>query len=190
MSRDPCIAVVDDDRDLRELLDRYLRGFGLRVRGFADGDSLLREVAAGLQMDAVVLDLMLPGSDGLQVCQRLRASSSVPVLMLTARGELVDRVLGLQLGADDYLVKPFEPRELVARLQALPRRAARFGPWRLDFERRELAASDGPVPLGGGEYKLLPSCWSGRAAWSAATRCSMRSTAARPAPTTARWTCW
>ena len=207
MSRDPCIAVVDDDRDLRELLDRYLRGFGLRVRGFADGDSLLREVAAGLQMDAVVLDLMLPGSDGLQVCQRLRASSSVPVLMLTARGELVDRVLGLQLGADDYLVKPFEPRELVARLQALLRRAgsagdapavapgtspraARFGPWRLDFERRELAASDGPVPLGGGEYKLLPSCWSGRAAWSAATRCSMRSTAARPAPTTARWTCW
>ncbi|MFN9209705.1 MAG: response regulator, partial [Betaproteobacteria bacterium] len=167
----------------------------------------LREVAAGLQLDAVVLDLMLPGSDGLQVCQRLRASSSVPVLMLTARGELVDRVLGLQLGADDYRVKPFEPRELVARLQALLRRAgsaggapavapgtspraARFGPWRLDFERRELAASDGPVPLGGGEYKLLPSCWSGRAAWSAATRCSMRSTAARPAPTTAMWTCW
>ncbi|MFN7573312.1 MAG: response regulator [Betaproteobacteria bacterium] len=172
MSHDPCIAVVDDDRDLRELLDRYLRGFGLRVRGFPDGDSFLREVAAGLRMEAVVLDLMLPGSDGLQVCQRLRASSSVPVLMLTARGELVDRVLGLQLGADDYLVKPFEPRELVARLQALlrragsaaegpaaqpgtPPRAARFGPWRLDFERRELAGHDGPVPLGGGEYKLL-----------------------------------
>jgi two-component system OmpR family response regulator len=110
MSRDPCIAVVDDDRDLRDLLDRYLRGFGMRVRGFADGESFLREVAAGSRMDAVVLDLMLPGSDGLQVCQRLRLSSSVPVLMLTARGELVDRVLGLQLGADDYLVKPFEPR--------------------------------------------------------------------------------
>ncbi|MCA3217938.1 MAG: response regulator transcription factor [Burkholderiales bacterium] len=164
MSRDPCIAVVDNDRDLR--------GFGMRVRGFADGESFLREVAAGLRMDAAVLDLMLPGSDGLQVCQRLRLSSSVPVLMLTARGDLVDRVLGLQLGADDYLVKPFEPRELVARLRAMlrrawsgaegpvvapggPPRAARFGPWRLDFERRELAGSDGPVSLDGREYKLL-----------------------------------
>jgi two-component system OmpR family response regulator len=180
MDHGPWIAVVDDDRDLRDLLDRYLRGFGLRVRGYADGESFLREIAAGLPIDAVVLDLMLPGLDGLQVCQRLRESSRMPVLMLTARGELVDRVLGLQLGADDYLVKPFEPRELVARLQALLRRAAaapgglesttgtmatmatkatpraaRFGPWRLDFERRELSGADGPVPLGGAEYKLL-----------------------------------
>jgi two-component system OmpR family response regulator len=172
VSARPCIALVDDDPDLRDLLDRYLSGFGMVVRVYADGESLLRAAGAGLQIDAVVLDLMLPGIDGLEVCQRLRAGSGVPVLMLTARGELADRVLGLQLGADDYLVKPFEPRELVARLQALLRRTgaglsggssaraarprvARFGPWRLDFERRELTGPDGPVGLGAAEYKLL-----------------------------------
>jgi DNA-binding response OmpR family regulator len=95
VSARPCIALVDDDPDLRDLLDRYLSGFGMVVRVYADGESLLRAAGAGLQMDAVVLDLMLPGIDGLEVCQRLRAGSGVPVLMLTARGELADRVLGL-----------------------------------------------------------------------------------------------
>jgi two-component system OmpR family response regulator len=91
VSARPCIALVDDDPDLRDLLDRYLSGFGMVVRVYADGESLLRAAGAGLQMDAVVLDLMLPGIDGLEVCQRLRAGSGVPVLMLTARGELLDR---------------------------------------------------------------------------------------------------
>jgi DNA-binding response OmpR family regulator len=156
------ILIVDDDARLAEMLSTYLaaRGFAVEVRG--DGRSGLRaiETGAGGGFDAIVLDVMLPDTDGFEVCRRVRARSDVPILMLTARGDATDRVVGLELGADDYLPKPFDPRELLARLGAVLRRtrrgaagadagALRFGRLvidrqarevRVDGERRELTA--------------------------------------------------
>src|SRR4051812_13246133 len=124
------ILIVDDDARLAEMLSTYLagRGFAVEVRG--DGRSGLRalETGAGGGFDAVVLDVMLPDSDGFEICRRVRARSDVPILMLTARGDATDRVVGLELGADDYLPKPFDPRELLARLGAVLRRARRGAP--------------------------------------------------------------
>ena len=162
------ILVVDDDAELRELLSGYLAGFGMQVIAVGDGKAM-RRVLAAEAIDMVVLDLMLPGEDGLSLCRGLRAESPLPVLMLTARGEAADRVLGLELGADDYMVKPFEPRELVARLNSILRRTRgeqatsragdnqiAFEGWRLDTVLRQLHAPDGlVVPLSNAEFRLL-----------------------------------
>ena len=166
------ILVVDDDRDILSLLADYLRQCGYRVSTAAEGRSMRQALAAG-QVDLVVLDVMLPGEDGLSLCRELRTRSSVPVIMLTARGEPVDRILGLELGADDYVPKPFEPRELLARIRNVLRRARtapagpgnspepgrlRFGGWTFDLRRRELVSPEGAlISLSGAEYRLLSS---------------------------------
>lgn len=161
------ILVVDDDRDIRVLVGDYLKKNGYRVSLAADGRQM-REVLAGHGIDLIVLDLMLPGEDGLSLCRDLRARSDLPVLMLTARGEPIDRVLGLEMGADDYLAKPFEPRELLARIRNILRRVRalpggggrsegwRFAGWRLDARTRQLLSPQGVVvALSGAEYRLL-----------------------------------
>ncbi|WP_343033175.1 response regulator [Caldichromatium japonicum] len=144
------MLVVDDDPALRELLCDYLAANGFAVRAVADG-SAMRIALAERFPDIIVLDLMLPGEDGLALTRLLRAQSNVPILMLSARGEEIDRVIGLEVGADDYLAKPFGPRELLARLRALLRRAhpaatgvesamslQHFGPYALDLAGRRL----------------------------------------------------
>ena len=163
------ILVVDDDRDIRDLLADYLRQFGFRVSTAPEGRSMRQALSAG-DVDLIVLDLMLPGADGLSLCRELRSHSSIPVIMLTARGEPVDRILGLELGADDYVSKPFEPRELLARIRSVLRRARapegadrgpeprrlRFAGWTFDLRRRDLTSPDGAlVSLSGAEYRLL-----------------------------------
>jgi len=166
----PHVLVVDDDREIRDLLARFLAKHGLRVSTAADGVEM-RAVLADWRIDLVVLDIMMPGEDGLSLCRKLRADSSMPIIMLTAMGEEVDRIVGLEMGADDYLAKPFNPRELLARIKAVLRRAdgapaatadttsgavLEFAGWRLDLGRRGLAGPDGVlVPLSGGEFDLL-----------------------------------
>lgn len=161
----PHILVVDDDPALRELLADYLAANGFSVTAVADGAGMRAALADGMP-DAVVLDLMLPGEDGLALTRMLRAQSNLPILMLSARGEEMDRVIGLEVGADDYLAKPFGPRELLARLRALLRRgqpvaeispaaAQRFGPFVLDTAGRRLLREGAEVPLTGAEYDLL-----------------------------------
>lgn len=118
------ILLVEDDSRLAEMLSEYLGQAGLRVTTAALGATALERIG-NAEYDALVLDLMLPDMDGLELCRRLRATSDTPVLMLTARGDAIDRIIGLELGADDYLPKPFEPRELLARLRAVLRRRAR-----------------------------------------------------------------
>ena len=122
----PRVLIVEDDPTISEVVVRYLEREGIEVEAVADGRDAL-EVAAQRWPDLVVLDLMLPGIDGLEVCRRLRSRGPVPIIMLTARGEEEDRVLGLELGADDYVVKPFSPRELTARVRAVLRRSASSG---------------------------------------------------------------
>lgn len=163
------LLVVDDDREIRNLLTEYLEQAGYRVSAVADGKSM-RQVLDSHRIDLVVLDLMLPGEDGLTLCRDLRVRSNLPVLMLTARGTDVDRIVGLEIGADDYLAKPFNPRELLARIRSILRRAQalpsnlepqdvgtfRFANWTLDVAARQLVAPDGlVVPLSGAEYRLL-----------------------------------
>lgn len=158
------ILVVDDDPALRDLLQAYLTDTGFVVDLAEDGQAM-REAIQGAMPDAIVLDLMLPGSDGLALTRELRARSQVPILMLSARGEEVDRVVGLELGADDYLAKPFSPRELLARLRALLRRAQAgpatlsapdcFGPYRLDRSARRLLAEAVDIGLTSAEYDLI-----------------------------------
>src|SRR5262249_24077525 len=118
VNRTPHILVVDDDREIRRLLERYLAEHGFRVSAAADGRAMLRILALG-RIELIVLDLMLPGEDGLGLCRRVRQTSQVPILMLTAVSAETDRIIGLELGADDYLGKPFNPRELVARIRAI-----------------------------------------------------------------------
>jgi two-component system OmpR family response regulator len=159
------ILVVDDDPGLRELLDGYLRDSGYEVLTVADGDAM-REELARAPFDLIVLDLMLPGEDGLTLCRRLRAHSAVPILMLTARGDEFERVLGLEMGADDYLAKPFSPRELLARIRSILRRAGdrssdaatriAFDGWTLDMGAHHLIDPEGVVVLlSTGEFRLL-----------------------------------
>jgi two-component system OmpR family response regulator len=160
------ILVVDDDAELRALLQSYLGAQGYAVAAVEDGQALRRELAAG-SFDLVILDLMLPGDDGLSLCRELRATSSLPILMLTARGDELDRIVGLEMGADDYLPKPFHPRELLARIRSIlrrmqdrvgvaPARALRFAGWRLDIGLRHLLDEEGvAVPLSTGEFRLL-----------------------------------
>jgi two-component system OmpR family response regulator len=163
------VLVVDDDAEIRTLLGEYLRKAGYRVTAVADGKAMWSALQ-GAHPDVVVLDLMLPGDDGLALCRDLRARSQVPIIMLTARGEETDRIVGLEMGADDYLAKPFNPRELLARIKSVLRRArslpenlrpepARrlgFAGWELDMATRNLTAPDGVVvALSGAEHKLL-----------------------------------
>jgi two-component system OmpR family response regulator len=163
------LLIVDDDREIRTLLGQYLEKHDFRTTAVADGRDM-RRIMERSRVDLVVLDLMLPGEDGLSICRELRARSQVPIIMLTARGEDVDRIVGLELGADDYVPKPFNPRELLGRIRAVLRRAAHaprdpnpetvrgfaFGSWRLDTTTRTLSDSSGKqVPLSGAEYRLL-----------------------------------
>ena len=157
--------IVDDDVAIRELLCDYLTRFNIQARGVTDG-AQMRLALTEETFDVVVLDLMLPGEDGLSLCRWLRSTSDIPILMLTARCEPTDRIIGLELGADDYMAKPFEPRELVARIQTILRRVRdersdqrstiRFNTWRLNSDLRQLIAPDGlVVPLSNAEFRLL-----------------------------------
>jgi two-component system OmpR family response regulator len=164
------VLVVDDDPGIRELLHQYLEASGLRPL-LAAGGAEMRAQFQQNPIDLVVLDVMLPDEDGLDLLRWLREHTRVPVIMVTALSSPIDRVVGLEIGADDYVAKPFEPRELVARIRAVLRRAParapgppapslpptlRFGAWRLDTASRELRHADGVlVPLSGAEYRLL-----------------------------------
>jgi two-component system OmpR family response regulator len=165
----PNILVVEDDRETRALIARYLRTNSCNVSTASDGNEMHR-MMADRRVDLVILDVMLPGEDGLSLCRKVRAESEVPIIMLTARGEDVDRILGLEMGADDYLAKPFNPRELLARITAVLRRqasaltasAARgasamgFLGWRIDFRLRELRNPAGArVAMTSAEFDLL-----------------------------------
>jgi two-component system OmpR family response regulator len=163
----PHILVVDDDREIRDLLNRFLVKHGLRVSTARDGVEMSR-ILDGAAIDLVVLDLMLPGEDGLSLCRKLRSTTNLPVIMLTAMGEDTDRIVGLEMGADDYLPKPFNPRELLARVKAVLRRVqslpaaspkgdtAKFDGWTLDLGSRRLTSPQGEeVELSTGEYDLL-----------------------------------
>ena len=160
----PHLLVVDDDARLRDLLQRYLTSNGFRVTAAADAEEA-RSLIKSLTFDALVLDVMLPGESGFDLAQGLRAESEVPILMLTARGEPDDRIAGLEKGADDYLVKPFEPRELMLRLGSLLRRTrtpreavhreVQLGTCVFDLERSELKCSGKPVRLTGSEAQML-----------------------------------
>ena len=168
MDVSPHILVVDDDREIRDLTGRYLRKHGFRVESAGDAKAMDRLLRDG-RFDLIVLDLMLPGEDGLSICRRLRASTRIPILMLTAVAEDTDRIIGLEIGADDYLTKPFNPRELLARIRAVLRRAEGagsaadpvegvliFSGWRLDPARRELRDPQGVlIELTAGEFGLL-----------------------------------
>jgi two-component system, OmpR family, response regulator len=169
MERTPHCLVVEDDREIGGLLARFLSRHGFRVSVASDGKAMRRVLADGA-VDIVVLDLMLPGENGLELCRRLRVESNVPVIMVTALGEETDRVVGLEMGADDYVAKPFNQRELLARLRAVLRRASslpyharslasgaiEFAGWRLDPAKRKLQAPDGTlVMLTSGEFDLL-----------------------------------
>jgi two-component system, OmpR family, response regulator len=164
-----CIAVVEDDRDIRGMVVDLLKREGFAAIGCASAAEFDQQVARQ-RIDLVLLDIMLPGEDGLSLCRRLRARGDVPVLMVTAKGDDIDRIVGLEIGADDYLPKPFNPRELVARARAILRRTRerqrvvsvdageryRFAGWTIDAGGRALADPDGgDVALTGGEFDLL-----------------------------------
>ena len=168
MNRSPHVLLVEDDREISTLTSRFLRTNDIRVSTAGDGRALDRALGNN-RIDLVVLDLMLPGEDGLSICRRLRSSSDLPVIMVTAKGEEIDRIVGLEMGADDYLVKPFNPRELLARIRAVLRRGGgrlaaavpatsilAFDGWRLDPYRRTLTNPEGArVALTGAELDLL-----------------------------------
>lgn len=164
MSSNEHVLIVDDDQDIRELLQDYLQRNGYLVSVVEDGEGMWRTLDKE-QIDLVVLDIMLPGDDGLALCRKLRASSAVPVIMLTALGDETDRIVGLELGADDYLGKPFNPRELLARIRGVLRRSGgeigemqtlRFADWTLDRDAHHLISPEGVVVnLSSGEYRLL-----------------------------------
>jgi len=163
------ILVVDDDGEILSLVAKFLRANGFVVATARNGAEMKAQMMAS-QVDLVVLDIMLPGTNGLDLCRALRAESTVPVVMLTAKGDEIDRIVGLEVGADDYLPKPFNPRELLARIKAVLRRSRsvdggapqgsgrviEFEGWQLDTLKRELVDPSGVVvDLSGGEYDLL-----------------------------------
>jgi len=165
----PHILVVEDDRETRTLIAKYLRNNSCNVTTATDGREMTR-IMGDHRIDLLILDVMLPGEDGLTLCRKLRAESQVPIIMLTARGEDVDRILGLEMGADDYLPKPFNPRELLARINAVLRRQAAamaasategataltFLGWKIDFRLRELRNPEGArVAMTSAEFDLL-----------------------------------
>lgn len=167
---EPHVLVVDDDGEIRTLVAKFLRDNGFRVSTARDGREM-RDVLAAAAINLVVLDIMLPGTNGLDLARDLRRTSSLPIVMLTAKGDETDRVVGLEIGADDYIAKPFSPRELLARIKAVLRRVNiapvvsgtagklfRFEGWTLDPARRELTDPAGVVvDLSTGEYDLLLS---------------------------------
>ncbi len=163
------ILIVDDDREIRTLLADYLDSNGYSTVTAADGNAMATALDAN-KIDLIVLDLNLPGDDGLTLCRNLRVKSAMPVIMLTARSEALDRIIGLEMGADDYLSKPFEPRELLARIRSVLRRAQspahngtndpvqrlKFGDWILDITARHLISPQGLViALSGAEFRML-----------------------------------
>ena len=162
------ILVVDDDKKLRDLVMQYLGGEGFSVAGVADGAGMERHLE-GHPVDLIVLDLMLPGEDGLSIARRLRTTRTTPIIILSARGDEVDRIVGLEVGADDYLPKPFNPRELLARIRAVLRRLeaqpladeaasgqqVRFGDFTLDIPSQNLMRADEPIDLTPGDFALL-----------------------------------
>jgi two-component system OmpR family response regulator len=163
------ILIVDDHRDIRDLLARYLTRNGFRVSA-AEGSAAARRLLEKGAIELVVLDIMMPGEDGLALCRHLRATGELPVILLTAMAEDTDRVIGLEMGADDYVTKPFNPRELLARIKAVLRRtnslprgreaiaaeAIRFDRWTLKVAQRELIDHDGvAMPLSTAEFQLL-----------------------------------
>ena len=165
----PHILVVDDHSEIRDLLKRFLEQHGMRVSCARDGKEMKR-LLDEREFDLLVLDLMMPGEDGLTLCRELRVKSRLPIIMLTAMGEETDRIIGLELGADDYLSKPFNPRELLARIKAVMRRTQaeslpvpetltrdlRFDRWLLDVNRRELVDEEGVgMSLSTAEFDLL-----------------------------------
>jgi two-component system OmpR family response regulator len=169
MTKQDHILIVDDDAEIRTLLREYLHKQGYRVSSAANGREM-RAAMSPARPDLVILDLMLPGEDGLSLCRDLRATSDLPVIMLTARGDEADRIVGLEMGADDYLPKPFSPRELLARIKSVLRRARalpdnlkpdeatafRFAGWTLDTATRDLTSPAGVVvALSGTEFRLL-----------------------------------
>lgn len=169
MNTQPQILVVDDDREIRTLLSEYLASNGFRTVEAADGTAMWKALDTA-RVDLIVLDLMMPGEDGLQLCRTLRARSNLPVIMLTARGQPIDRIVGLEMGADDYLAKPFEPRELMARIRSVLRRTEalppnlaasevtrmQFAGWTLDLTARHLINPEGViVVLSGAEFRVL-----------------------------------
>jgi Response regulators consisting of a CheY-like receiver domain and a winged-helix DNA-binding domain len=168
------VLIVDDDREIRDLLGRFLTRHGYRTTAVVGGREMWKALG-DWAIDLVVLDVMLPEDDGLALCRQLRSRSSIPVIMLTAMGEEVDRIVGLEMGADDYLAKPFNPRELLARIKAVLRRSTglptsasaeetaaaagqviTFAGWTIRLDQRSLTSPDGVlVPLSTGEFDLL-----------------------------------
>jgi two-component system, OmpR family, response regulator len=163
------IAVVEDDPEICRMMTSYMTDNGFEVTAARSGRDLDRVMSSGSKIDCVILDVGLPGEDGLSICRRLRGKSTVPIIMVTGRGSDTDRIVGLELGADDYLPKPFNPRELLARVRAVMRRSTQgeappseaprtllFEGWRLDMARRQLFAPDGaPRSLTSGEFNIL-----------------------------------
>ncbi len=169
MQKPPRLLVVDDDGEIRSLLSTILSSRGYKVRTARD-EREMRRILGSSKIDLLILDIMLPGKDGLTICRELRASQSIPIIMLTARGDPTDRVVGLEIGADDYLAKPFDVRELEARIKAVLRRLPTKGEsgnshcratlvfegWRLDARQRQLHSPEGAeVDLTTGEFDLL-----------------------------------
>jgi two-component system OmpR family response regulator len=165
----PHVLIVDDDAEIRDLLSRFLSKHDFRVTTAKDGREM-RQAFEDWSFDLVVLDLMMPGEDGLSLCRQIRSESAIPIIMLTAMGEEVDRIIGLEVGADDYMAKPFNPRELAARIKAVLRRstsaggtesaearAARlaFAGFELNPATRTLKRDGSDIPLTAGEYDLL-----------------------------------
>jgi DNA-binding response OmpR family regulator len=155
------VLIIDDDERLNELLTKYLGRFGYSVHAVTHPDAGLRALKTN-PPDLVVLDIMLPDTDGLTICRRVRETSRIPIIMLTARGDVADRVVGLELGADDYLPKPFEPRELVARMQAVLRRGApqdeeivQVGPLEVNRTTRSASLNGHALALTTAEFELL-----------------------------------
>jgi two-component system OmpR family response regulator len=169
MSSEPHILIVEDDREIRALVTRLLRANGYRVSAAGDGREM-EHVLNGARIDLILLDIMLPGEDGLSLCRRLRSQSFMPIIVLSAKGEEIDRVLGLEMGADDYVAKPFNPRELLARIKAVLRRTGarsnedeplgaseyRFCGWRMDTIKRKVFDPSGAViAITDAEFDLL-----------------------------------
>jgi two-component system OmpR family response regulator len=165
----PHMLIVDDDRQIRAMLGRFLAEHGMRVTQAGDGEQMFKALEAG-RFDVIVLDVMMPGEDGFTLCRRLRNANTIPLILLTARNSETDRIVGLELGADDYVTKPFNPRELLARIRAILRRAGanpaetlrtasaiyQFAGWTLDTSRRSLISPQGVLTdLTTGEFDLL-----------------------------------
>lgn len=168
MERTQHILIVDDNREIRELLAKFLSRNGLRVSVANGGNEMRQQLRAGAP-DLIVLDIMMPGEDGLTLCRQVRQDSDIPIVLLTAVSEETDKIVGLELGADDYVTKPFNPRELLARIRAILRRASSgraaspgtekrlaFDRWVLDGARRALTDAEGEeIALGTAEYRVL-----------------------------------